>query len=202
MKRGKIFFCIVLTYLFALSCTKQDAVREDSELFSRMVTYSQHYADLLQNSDFTGTKAALALDNFNSVDRGILDQKFVDYIDVYTEPEDISLWDERAILDIVEQDSRFSESEKVAFAESIAFGYFIKDNPGIVLDQTAPTASQCYANYQKAIRRAAEVAILTLAGGLLEPTIAAETIALLIYAQSMIAAEEDLNDCLAQINNQ
>ncbi len=201
MKHVTTYLTTFIATVCCISCSEQQTNFTEYDLYSEMVNYSQHYATLHKIIISKQTKSSYSdyLDLEESdVDMSLLNEDFIDYVDLYTQSENIAEWDEHKVLQSISQNTDFNDNEKLIFALSIAFAYYIKNSDDIIITN-ASAIDQCYAAYRIASRRALRRAIFTLAVGLLEPTIAGETLAIGMYALDMMEADEDYQSCIAQI---
>ena len=175
---------------------ENDYTQDGNDLISVMVNHSQHYAVVFQEIAEYKTKSGLSAGSTINVDINALDDKFVDYIEMYTQPENVEEWNEESVLNAISNDSNFSYSEKVLFAQSIAFPYYVKGISNSAMTKASP--DDCFQQYKKANRRALKHAIVVLAIGLLEPTVAGEALAVATYVMEEQEAETDYYDCLAK----
>ncbi len=194
------YTCTTLILAIALISCNQESNFPENILFEEMVNYSYHFKSICQDIGYSNTRSGeLSSESIyeSLTDNNVLSKAFMDYIDSYTKPDDIKDWDEKRVLDRIYRDKTLSDNEKLAFAHSISFAYYIKTSTDYTLTKSA-TAEECYQSYRKATNRAMRRALVTLAVGLLEPTIAGETLAIGMYGLEMMDAKEDLNECLAQ----
>lgn len=201
----KKMFCSFAAVLAAFSLVlsrcnevsfENDYAQDGNDLVNVMVNHSQHYAVVFQEIAQSKTKSGLSAGSTINVDVNALDDKFVDYIEMYTQPENVEDWNEESVLNAISNDSNFSYAEKVLFAQSIAFPYYVKGISNFAMTKVSP--DDCFQQYKKANRRALKHAIVFLAIGLLEPTLAGETMAVATYVMEEQEAEADYYDCLAK----
>lgn len=204
----KISIYVLLITLSCSSCSKQQISISDNCLYSEMVEYSYHYKELLQDDLIFKTKSDDSYYDIMSsmaIDYSILGERFIHYLEEYTCSENIYEWDERAILNIVFLDQDFSDEMKTVFAKTISFAYFVKYSeafPGIIVTKSSEVDEEdCYKLYDKASWRALRRALITLGVGLLEPTIAGESLAIAMYLLDINEAEEDFENCLDRLLN-
>ena len=191
-----LYLCILMSAtVFVSSCENREEITQEMDLYSIMEQYSQHFNSVYNLPLGNQTKADISTTNDGYPDIGALDDKFIGYIDFYTRSNNISEWDEHEVLELISNDSEFTPDEKLFFAQSISFAYYIKttSNP---TDLLTKTADDCYEAYSKASRRALRRAVATLLVGMLEPTPAGEALAVAMYAIEMSEAEEDYYECL------
>lgn len=128
---------------------------------------------------------------------GTIDEKYLDYIDRYTSPNDVCEWDESLVLDLVSNDARFSLDEKIIFAKSLAVCYYLKNEFQPII--TKVSEDDCLREFKKAIRRATRNAAYEMVAALFEPTFVAELLVAILYYEAIDDAEEDYNDCIASL---
>lgn len=193
---------VLAAFLFCTSCIKHNVSETEDDLFAEMVISSQHYKSLLNDSNFL-TKSAGSLDTYEGdIDITLLDDKFLDYIDLYTQPDDVEQWDEKCVLASISADSNFNQEEKVVFAQSIAFAYYVKTTDYIVKTKADASKYQdCVDQANKAIKRAVKKALITLACGIFEPTIACEAVAVINYIDDVVNANRDFEECINRAKN-
>lgn len=200
MRKITLPFVAILAVSCFVSCQHQQESLPENDLYSEMVNYSHRLGSLFQTIHTYQTRSddlTYYKEQESEIDYSVLDDKIINYLDLYTQSEDINNWDEQAVLYKVSKDPTLEDDAKVTIARSIAFAYYIKNTSEFALTR-AVTAEECYQAYKKASNRALRRALFTLAVGLLEPTLAGEALAVGIYAFDMMDAEEDLNDCLAK----
>lgn len=206
MKKVGFILAAVLSVVCYLSCSKQEVVNPEVDLFAEMVNYSQKVAAEFQNlggiktrADYSGSK-----EQHDTVDICQLDEKFIDYIDLYSMPEDMSEWNEAEILNLISNDENFTSEEKLVFARSLSVAYYIKNTSDLDLTKAyvaaEMTSNDCLAAYKSAKRKAARRCVIIFAAGLLiEPTSAVECYALLDCAISIQEAGEDYEYCMSKV---
>lgn len=195
------FFLIMPLFI---SCSEQIENKIHDDLYVEMVNHSHCFESIFalgfNNQTKTGNggdinpDAPIAGDYI--IDITSIDEKFITYFDTYTQPEDIADWDEESILESIANDPDFSDEERTRFSQSISLAYYVKNNPDL-FPTVIPSPGNCYQTYKTATNRALRRAVLTLFVGLLEPTIAAETLAVVLYVDDMNNAQLDFAICMA-----
>ena len=202
MRKVVFPICSFMAVLCFYGCQNQQESLQDNDLYSEMVNYSHHFASMSQTIKAYQTKTDNS-DYFkereDDIDYSVLDQKIVDYLDLYTQSNDINDWNEREVLNQASQDPAFGYDEKLVIAHSISFAYYIKSSSDYTMTRSL-TAEDCYNEYKKASSRALRRALLTLAVGLLEPTLAGEALAVGMFYLDMSDAAEDYENCLSRLN--
>ncbi len=192
--------------LFVLSGCNTSTVESDSDaavndMYSEMVYYSSLYsASVNEQLSLLKTKASDNEVNVSSIDISSIDEKYIEYINIYTEPDDVSQWDEMAVFRLVNSDTRFSDEEKCILVKSIAGAFYLK-NTFSSFDSVVYTKANeeaCLKQFKKDMKRATRNAGLALVAALLEPTALGETLALVYYYYAIDDAQQDYNDCMAQ----
>lgn len=201
MKRFR--FPIVFMFLFFVfsGCSKPEAEANETtenplyaQMTERAVYYSSIYHDRLTTKS---GDSYLSEDYVRSFDINAIDEKYLEFIDMYIEPENVTDWNERLVLDILNEDSRFSYDEKMIVVDFIAGAYVMKKEIGLVHVQTKGDAEQCEREFKKAIRRATRDFAIAMCIAALEPTFVGELAATTLYYCWIDDAEEDYNDCMA-----
>ena len=201
-------FHFALTVILTVSvltfpgCSKDSSTQEDSSsMYSEMLSYSNAYA-IAVNEHLSGiqTKSGSAsFEGFNpAIDFSRIDEKFLKYIDIYTQPENVNNWNEQAILKRVNEDPSFSPEEKEIIVKSIAASFYLKSAFSDVIISTKANAEACEKEFAKAMKRATRNVAIALVAAALEPTPVGETLALVYYYCAIDDAQEDYNDCMAQ----
>lgn len=195
-------FCLVglvaFSMFFFYSCSKQ-VVPEKSEgdLYDEMLAFSYHYSELKdQIADLTKSESINSGMQILSYDRNRIDSKYWEYLDKYFMSDCIFDWDEKAILNDVENDKRFSQKERVQFAKLIACAYYCKEEMA-ELSTKATAAELCRQAFDLAVARASRNYVIAMAAAiLLEPTVAGEALATVYYYAAITDAETDYNMCM------
>lgn len=163
-----------------------------------MLVYSQDIGEKMQKFS-SGTKAgenSLEGIDFSSAQDQI-DEKYMEYIDLYTDSEDLTSWNEIAVLNRLASDDRFTPSEKDNVVKILAAGYYARNDYAIT--STKGNLSECDKAYRKACRRAARNFVLALCVALAEPSPVAEMAAFALYSFEMSDAWNDYQDCINSI---
>ena len=195
MRKTITIIAIMISIAFCFSCNKSNVNIKDKNLYTEMLSYSQHYASLFETMDLTQTKSS----NYSAIDFDInlLSDKLIHYINLYTEPENMEEWNEVAVLNLISSDSTLSNKEVEALTHGIAFAYYLKNNYNSI--ETKTTADDCWNAYKKARNRAIAKAAALMALSTLEPTIAAEVAVAVNYAFELDAIGADFEACLASV---
>ena len=133
------------------------------------------------------------------MDVNSIDEKYLRYIDIYTQPDNINSWDEKAIFEIVNSDSGFSSEQKQIFVKGIAAAYYLKNEFTNALVSTKVTASDCEKQFAKDMKRATRNAAIATVVSAFEPTLIGETVTVIYYYFAIKDAQEDYNDCMKQV---
>ena len=193
---------LAVTILFVSGCSKISTTTEDNSIYSEMLCYATHYADVVNNQiPFIKTKAnedSFYGDKNFAPNLSCIDEKFLEYIELYSLPENVYEWDEQAVLELVDNDNRFSTEEKTIFVKSIAAAYFLKNEFSNRIASTKGDPSDCEEQFKEDMRRATRNAAIAFIAALLEPSLVGEAAALVYYYCEIDDAEEDYNDCMEQ----
>lgn len=205
--------CSLFTVCSILAgCSRSESLskQQDGELYKSMLGYYEHFKGFQTGSVNMTKSGELDSDFIFDYDICELDPIIVEYIDLYTSPDNVADWDEVEILSLVEDDSRLSAQDKERLAYIIAGGYFAQETisddkgdsaaglslcPGVI---DAQEYAACTAAYQKAQRRAAIKFVLGLAIAAVDPTPMGELAIALIFAEELVEIEEDYHDCLKE----
>lgn len=202
MKR--IFTLFVVSIACCISCSQKEDIISGTELYAEMVDYSEHLVSIVKDIEGINTKSYYSdLDVFDEIkiDINTIDDKYIDYINLYTEPTFIQNWDERSILDLIARDSNFSNDEKINFAKCLSAAYFVKTNYGFGLTKSGTSLEDalddCYKDYcAKCKRNDIDFMLLLLAAIIIEPSFSGEIFAYINFARAMTQAEQDYVTCL------
>lgn len=196
MKTRTIFsFCVIFLPLFFSGCSNSSLNPQDDLLYQKMLSYYQHYADLRTITKSCSYDVASSVFSY---DLDKIDAKYLEYFDSYWAPESIYEWDEEAIINRIDADTRFSHDEKLIFVRVIAGVYFFKHEYGRA--QTKSTAEDCRKAFDLAIARATRnyVIAMTLAIAI-EPSVLGEAAATALYYSAVTDAETDYNLCMESV---
>jgi len=201
--------CRIAAFLFSVlliltDCQKSNfEENNDNDLYSEMLEYARHLESYKGTISMTKSGESTSIDT--AIDINTIDDKFLQYIDLYTESNDVSSWNERNVLCLVNNDSRFSPEDKSLFAKGIACVYLMKkdtyrDSFSTKTEQNSDEErNDCYEVYDKDYRRACRNGCIAFFFALLEPSVYGEIAAYVYLASSLLDVEEDLADCLEEI---
>ena len=205
MKFAQFVFTAILTVstLALFGCRKDSSTPEDSDiLYSKMLSYTKDCStgvnamlSSLKTKSIDGT--SYEAPDF-TIDLSRIDEKYLKYISIYTQPEDINDWDERTILGLVNADPGFSSEEKDIFAQSIAVAYFLKNEFSNVVVSTKADEEECRRAFYTAMKRATRNAALALAFGGASGGPVGVLAAAVYYYIAIDDAQEDYNRCIGQ----
>ena len=202
MKKYVILPLLWFAICFCASCSLQETDFHENELYSEMVNYSQHYASICSDIDSkVSTKSAdggCPITEEIDIDLSNVNDKFIEYLDMYTSPENIMEWDEKEVLDLLEQDTSFTADEKLIFARSISLAYFVKTNTNLVLTKVY-TIEDCEHAYTVATNRALRIALVELVLDLFEPTPIGELLTVVELCMALEFAEIDYVECMDNV---
>ena len=163
-----------------------------------MVQKAVYYSSVYHTRPTTKSgDSYLSEDYVRSFDINAIDEKYLEFIDMYIEPENVTDWNERQVLDILNEDSRFSCNEKMVIVDFIAGAYAMKNEIGEVHAQTKGTPEQCEREFKKAMKRATRDFAIAMCIAAIEPTVFGELAATVLYYCWIDDAEQDYNDCMA-----
>ena len=191
---------ILFAFCFILGCSSEQ-VKQDNEntLYRQMLSYSQHLAEL-RNQMGIETRSTDEMDEFvlPSGDISLINPNIVEYLELYTQSDNILDWDEEGILSLVEVDPRFSQEEKDYFIRALGGVYSMKQQIIQTRADVLETPVECMEARLKAQKRASTTYLIALALAMIaEPeTPFGEAAAYLWYSKEMIEIEEDYQECL------
>ena len=140
MKKSILFASLLLL----AGCSNQFDNNE-IDLFQEMVSYSEHFSVLKEQATSITKSGGFELDLFDSssYDLDKIDPKFLEYYDLYFQPDCYNDWDEKAILTKVNADIRFTQEEKIQFAHTISGVYSYKKDASLIHTKARAEAGSC-----------------------------------------------------------
>lgn len=201
MKHSFISFVFFISVLFTFfsGCSKQETFETESNpLFTQMIERSEYFSSVYEDCRITKSGDGYYPEDYNlSFDINAIDEKYLDYIDMYIESENTSDWDERSVLDMLNVDTRFSYGEKMIVVDFIAGAFAIKNEISVVFIQTKGSPEQCERDFYQAMKRATRDYAIAMCVAALEPTCAGELAATVLYYCWIDDAQTDYNDCMS-----
>lgn len=155
------------------SCRRDDVYTSSEELYSLILTKKAFFEENLCT-----TKAVINnLSRSNEIVKSeISDSDVPDwmlkYINIYSESDDISSWDEKSICKILSMDKSLSANQKKDVAGIIAYGFYFKDDCLIGISSRKGSHDEyCLKQYKKAckvaILRGLKDAAFGIGGGII-----------------------------------
>lgn len=188
--------------LLSTGCKEADCVEADAlynEMLHQADVYSQQMADILADVK-SGRKDGLdTRPDYHAPDLGVLDNRFMGFIDSYACSDVPEQWDEKGAMARLSRDDSFSSAEKDVLVKAVAASHFLKGEFP-VLEESKMTIDSCFKDYTKARKRAVVTCVIAFAAGLFgEPTPIVELAALANYCYDIHCAEEDYADCISRL---
>lgn len=204
---------LALVVLVPSGCRKETAavVENETKAYSDMLAYAEQYSSIFNeqktksgDNPFSDLKSLEPDFDLTNIDLDNTVKKPLQYIDIYTEPE-ICEWNEKAVLRLVEEDISLTSEEKDIIIRGIAAAYCMKNESLEIIPADGRSLKlqqlDCLQDYNKNMRRAAELFMAGLIIAAYEPSIVVEIAALAYYCIAVRNAQQDYEICMERCDD-